>query len=240
MLIFGYRARIGFISPSVIELRGYDFYRIVPQGVGMIAVTCMIEGWEQEAYKEALTKVEACARELGRRSCDFVIHAGAPLVLSQEKGYESQLIKTLQEITGVPCTTGIVAAMDAFKDLGASRLAVVDPYPSDLNDKMSEYLKKWGFEIASVESLRTAFTKSSVASVADIYKAAKKAKKEARNAEAIFIPCTNFPVVDVIEDIETDTGLPVIANITSQLYAAFKGIGMREKINGYGKLLRLL
>ena len=47
-------------------------------------------------------------------------------------------------------------------------------------------------------------------------------------------------MVDVIEDIETDTGLPVIANITSQLYAAFKVIGMREKINGYGKLLRLL
>jgi len=47
-------------------------------------------------------------------------------------------------------------------------------------------------------------------------------------------------VVDVIEDVETDTGLPVIANITSQLYAAFKTIGMREKINGYGKLLRLL
>lgn len=240
MLMFGYRARIGFIAPSVIELRAYDFYRIVPPGVGMIAVTCMVEGWEEEAYKEALAKVEACARELSRRFCDFVVHAGAPLVLSQEKGYESQLLNTIQEITGVPCTTAIVAAMEAFKDLGASRLAVVDPYPSDLNDKMSEYLKKWGFEVASVVSLGTAFTKSSVASVADIYQAAKKATKEARNAEAIFIPCTNFPVVDVIEDVETDTGLPVIANITSQLYAAFKTIGMREKINGYGKLLRLL
>jgi len=41
-------------------------------------------------------------------------------------------------------------------------------------------------------------------------------------------------------DIETDTGLPVIANITAQLYSAFKAIGMREKIDGYGKLLRLL
>ena len=238
--MFGYRARIGFISPSVIELRAYDFYRIVPQGVGMIAVTCMVEGWEEEAYKEALAKVEACAHELSRRFCDFVVHAGVPLVLSQKKGYESQLVKTLQEITGVPCTTAIVAAMEAFKDLGASPLAVVDPYPSDLNNKMVDYLREWGFEVPSVVSLSTAFTKSSVASVADIYQAAKKATREAGNAEAVFIPCTNFPVVDVIEDIETDTGLPVIANITSQLYCAFKAIGMREKINGYGKLLRLL
>jgi maleate isomerase len=130
--------------------------------------------------------------------------------------------------------------MEAFKDLGASRLAVVDPYPSDLNNKMVDYLREWGFAVPSVVSLSTAFTKSSIVSVADIYQAAKKATREVGNAEAIFIPCTNFPVVDVIEDIETDTDLPVIANITSQLYAAFKAIGMREKIHGYGKLLRLL
>ena len=61
-VLFGSRARIGFISPSVIELRGYDFYRIVPKGVGMIAVTCMVEGWKDDAYKDALGKVEDCAR----------------------------------------------------------------------------------------------------------------------------------------------------------------------------------
>ena len=64
--------------------------------------------------------------------------------------------------------------------------------------------------------------------------------KEAQNAQAVFIPCANFPVVDVIEDIETDFGLPVISNITSQLYVGFKEIGMREKISRYGKLMRML
>jgi maleate isomerase len=238
--MFGYRARIGYISPSVIELNAYDFYRIVPKGVGLIAVACMVGGWKEDAYKQALAQVEACAKELSRRFCDFIIHGGAPLVLAQGKGFEANLLEKLQTITGVPCTTSIVAAMDAFKDLSASRLAVVDPYPQDLNDKMVSYLKDWGFEVASLVSLGTTFTESSVASIADIYRAAKKAVKEAKNAAAVFIPCANFPVVDVIEDIETDLGLPVISNITSQLYVAFKAIGMREKINGYGKLLRML
>lgn len=238
--MFGYRARIGYISPSVIELNAYDFYRIVPKGVGLIAVACMVGGWKEDAYKQALSQVEVCAKELGRRSCDFIIHGGAPLVLSQGKGFEANLLETLRKITGVPCTTSIVAAMDAFRDLSASRLAVVDPYPPDLNDKMVKYLRDWGFEAVSVVSLGTTFTESSIASIADIYRAAKKAVKEASNAIAIFIPCANFPVVDVIEDIETDLGLPVISNITSQLYVAFKAIGMRGKINGYGKLLRRL
>ena len=238
--MFGYRARIGYISPSVIELNAYDFYRIAPRGVGMIGVACMVGGWKEEAYKQALAQLEACANELGRRFCDFIIHGGAPLVLSQGKGFETALIEKLRTITGVPCTTSVVAAMDAFRDLSASRLAVVNPYPPDLNEKMVQYLKDWGFEVASVVSLGTSFTESSVASTGDIYRAAKKAVKEAGRASGIFIPCANFPVVDVIEDIETDLGLPVIANITSQLYVAFKAIGMREKINGYGRLLRLL
>jgi maleate cis-trans isomerase len=57
--------------------------------------------------------------------------------------------------------------------------------------------------------------------------------EKAGKAEAIFIPCANFPAVDVIENIETEFGL-------SQLYVAFKAIGMREKINGYGKIMRML
>lgn len=238
--MFGYRARIGYISPSVIELNAYDFYRIVPNGVGLIAVACMVEGWKEDAYKKALSQVESCARDLARRSCDFVIHGGAPLVLSQGKGFEMKLLAQLKEIIGVPCTTSIVAAMDAFRDLSATTLAVVDPYPPDLNAKMTEYLKEWGFKVESLISLGTSFTGSSIASIGDIYRAAKRAIKEAPNAEAMFIPCANFPVVDVIEDIETDFGLPVITNITSQLYVAFKAIGMREKITGYGKLMQNL
>ena len=237
--MFGYRARIGYISPSVIELNAYDFYRIVPKGVGLIAVACMVEGWKEDAYKRALSQVESCARELARRACDFVIHGGAPLVIAQGKGFETKLLTQLQEITGVPCTTSIVAAMEAFRDLSASRLAIVDPYPPDLNAKLRGYLQDWGFEVVSLVSLGTSFTESSIASVGDIYRAAKRAVNEAKNAGAVFIPCANFPVVDVVEDIETDFGLPVITNITSQLYVAFKAIGMREKIHGYGRLMRL-
>jgi len=238
--MFGYRARIGYITPSVFELNAYDFYRIVPDGVGLVGVACMVEGWKEEAYKKALAQVESCAQELSRRFCDFVIHGGAPLVLSQGKGFETSFIEKLQAITRVPCTTSVVAAMDAFRDLSATRLAVVNPYPADLNEKLVGYLKDWGFEVTSLVSLDTGFTECSIASVADIYRAAKRAVREARDPQAIYIPCTNFPVVDVIEEIETDLGLPVIANMTSQLYVAFKAIGMKEKIDGHGRLMRML
>ena len=49
--MFGWRARIGYLCPSVFEMIAYDFYRIVPSGVGMIGVTCMIDGWQADAYR---------------------------------------------------------------------------------------------------------------------------------------------------------------------------------------------
>jgi hypothetical protein len=51
---FGQRARIGYLCPSVFEMITYDFYRIAPAGVGMLGVTCMIDGWASEAYKDCL------------------------------------------------------------------------------------------------------------------------------------------------------------------------------------------
>jgi maleate cis-trans isomerase len=87
-----------------------------------------------------------------------------------------------------------------------------------------EYLKEWGFAVSALQSLGMTFTESSVISVGDIYRSGKRAVNEGGNAEGIFIPCANFPVVDVIEKIETDLSQPYISNIISQFYVAFKAI----------------
>ena len=43
--MFGSRKRIGYISPSVLELVPFDFYRFAPDGVGLVGVTCNIDDW---------------------------------------------------------------------------------------------------------------------------------------------------------------------------------------------------
>ena len=40
---FGWRKRIGLLSPTVIETAAYDFYRLAPDGVSMCATTSNIE-----------------------------------------------------------------------------------------------------------------------------------------------------------------------------------------------------
>ena len=40
---FGWRKRIGLLSPTLIETAAYDFYRLAPDGVSMCATTSNIE-----------------------------------------------------------------------------------------------------------------------------------------------------------------------------------------------------
>jgi maleate cis-trans isomerase len=56
--MFGWRKRIGFISPSVLEVIPYDFYHFAPDGIGLVGVTCNIEGWSDDQYDTALATVE--------------------------------------------------------------------------------------------------------------------------------------------------------------------------------------
>ncbi len=77
--MFGSRKRIGYISPSVLEVVPYDFYRFAPEGVGLVGVTCNIDDWTQEHFDRALGQVKKAAAYLGSRQVDYIVHGGGPL-----------------------------------------------------------------------------------------------------------------------------------------------------------------
>ncbi len=238
--MFGWRARIGYLCPSVFEMIAYDFYRIVPLGVGLIGVTCMIDGWRDDAYRKGLARLEECAKELGRRNCDFIIHAGVPLVVSQGIGYEREVIKQVERLANVPATTSIVAGMEALKALSVRRVGLVNPYPSDLNNALIAFLNGHGFEVATSVSLGADFTRIGDISQADVYAAAKQAVKQAPKIDGLYLPCPQFPALDVIDVIETDLGVPAVGHLTSEIWKAFKTLEIRQPIKGFGKLLAIV
>ena len=67
MTMFGARKRIGYISPSVLEVVPFDFYRFAPDGVGLVGVTCNIDDWTQAHFDRALGAGER-SRRLSRRA----------------------------------------------------------------------------------------------------------------------------------------------------------------------------
>jgi maleate isomerase len=238
--MFVWRARIGYLCPSVFEMIAYDFYRVVPPGVGMIGVTCMIDGWQADAYRTGLARIEECAIELSRRKCDFIIHAGVPLVVSQGNGYEREVINKIETLTKTPATTSIVAGIEALKALSVRRIGLVNPYPSELNAAVVAFMKGHGFEVDAVVSLGADFTRIGDVSESDVYAAAKQAVNQSPKLEGLYLPCPQFPALDVIEAIECDFGIPAVGHLTSEIWMALKRLNIRHSVPGFGKLLTMM
>jgi len=238
--MFGWRARIGYLCPSVFEMIAYDFYRVAPPGVAMIGVTCMIDGWTNDSYETGLNRVEECAKELGRRDCDFIIHAGVPLVVSKGVGFEKEIIRKISAITRTPATTSIQAAIEALQALSIHRVGVVSPYPQELNQALEAFLSQCGFRVGSMISLGADFARIGNITPADVFCAAKQAVRKADRLDGLYLPCPQFPALDVVDEIETDLAIPVIPHLGSELWAALRAVGIKHTITGYGSLLKSL
>jgi maleate cis-trans isomerase len=54
--------------------------------------------------------------------------------------------------------------------------------------------------------------------------------------EAIFISCTNFRAIEIIQPLEDETGKPVISSNQATLWYALQVLGIEDAIKGYGRL----
>src|SRR5436190_22395096 len=143
--MFGWRKRIGYIGPTVMEVVPYEFYRFAPEGVGLVGVTCNIDDWSQDHFDRALAQVKTAAAYLGSRGVDFILHGGGPLVVARGKGFEETVVRDIEAAARVPASTGVRAAMEALRHVRAQKVAIASPYPQRHNDAMAAYLQDFGF-----------------------------------------------------------------------------------------------
>src|SRR5215471_14764839 len=125
---FGWRKRIGLLRPTVIETAAYDFSRLAPDGVSMCATTSNIEHWSRDNFQQhVLDPIVSAVRYLASRNVDYIIHTGMPVVTTRGKGFEDELVKQIEDATGLPATTSIRSAIRALAHLGIRNVAVVTP-----------------------------------------------------------------------------------------------------------------
>lgn len=238
--MFGWRRRIGYITPSVMETAAYEFYKFAPEGIGLVAVSCNIEDWKEDEYQRGLKQADARADDLASRAVDYIIHGGGPLVFSRGRGYEQEIVDHITRRTGVPSTTTIKAAVDALHHLGAKKVAVASIYPDETNASLGRYLGQHEFEVTKLASHLVNFKRIYSVSISDIYRLAIETIASAPGTQALYMPCPQWPVCDVIEVIERDTGVPVVASTGANFFSAFKALGVRDRIEDHGVLLRSL
>jgi maleate isomerase len=238
--MFGWRKRIGYIAPTVIEVVAFEFYRFAPDGVGLTGVTCSIDDWRPDEFEKGLAQVAAAAAYLGSRGVDFIIHGGGPLVVARGPGYEEIIVRDIEAAAKVKATTAVRAGMEALRHVAARRIAIASPYPRRHNDALSAYLTAHGFDVIRAEGMNLPFKEMQNLPPADIRNFAGQVLADAKDCDAIYLPCPQWQAAQIVAALEQETGKTVIAYTHACFFAAFRAMGLSDTISGHGRLLASL
>jgi maleate isomerase len=238
---FGWRKRIGLLSPTVIETAAYDFYRLAPDGVSMCATTSNIEHWNRDNFKQhVLDPIVTAVKYLASRHVDYIIHTGMPVVTTRGKGFEDELVKQITDVTGLPATTSIRSAIRALAHLGVRNVAVVTPYPQELHQSALTFLTASGFQVVAEHTEDVVFKELQDVTPAHIAAVTKGVLAAAPATEGVYIPCNQWSAADAAPLIEKECGVPVVTGAHADYWEAFRSLGINDRIEGHGRLMASL
>ena len=132
-------------------------------------------------------------------------------------------------------TTPITAAIKAFKHLGIKKIAVLTPYPKDVNETVFNYLNENNLTIDSFSSFNLEYD-SEIAQVSLASLQKQIAKIDLSNVDGLFVSCTALKIVDVLDKIEKLQNTTIISSNQAIIWDCLRSVGIDTQIKGYGKL----
>ncbi len=236
-----WRARIGCIVPGQsVEFPHRDFWRMAPPGVSLILASAGIREVNMNEIDAAIPRLERSAEELRDHKADLVHIAGLPLVTL--KGPESQeglIDKVKTWCGGKPVTTDFQAQMNALRVLGADRVVFVSPNKIEVTEANRRSAEAVGIKVLHVQSHNLLRRDIPLISEREIYHACQQAFHSAPDAKAIWVPCGNYNVLDLIEIMEADFRVPVVTANQAWVWWDLAVLHLDvTKIKGFGQLFQ--
>jgi len=237
--MYGWRAKIGRISPSPETVGAEEWRRSMPDGVCLVETRTLVHDVTVEGLAEAVTQVERAALELASAEVDVILQAGTAIAFFRGLGHDAELSRRIAAATGIRATTSLTAVVEALRALGIRRPAIATSYIADIDARLKDVLEKSGFEVAAIKGMgiQKSIDMGKV-KPEETYRLAQDVARSAPGADGILVSCGNLRSFEAIEPLETDTGLPVVTSNQAGLWQALRLVGVNEHLPNLGRLLR--
>ena len=153
-------------------------------------------------------------------------------------GYDERIIDEIESKVGIPATTTTTGFVEALRLLEINSVVLVTPYVEDINRIEKEFLEAINIKVHGIGSLNKIdvidYTNTTAG---ELYRLAKNTFNKYPRAEGIFISCMSMRAMDAIEALETDLEVPVVTSDQATVWKLLRKAGVKEKIDGYGRLL---
>jgi maleate cis-trans isomerase len=233
----GWKARIGYLSPSVFETPS-EWDLILPKGFTMVASGLNVQAHTAEEFNKAIDALEAGLGIFTAEECDVILLGG--ITLGTQRGYriEQQVVGNLSRRVGLPVSTAMNASVESLNQLGARTIVIATAYMDKINQAVKRYYEDAGLHVLGIAGLEVTRPVEQV-KLPDYasYKVARTLFRQHPGTDAILIQ-GRWRSIACVEELELDSGKPVVSSTAASLWWVLQQLGMKIRIEGYGRLLR--
>jgi maleate isomerase len=237
--IYGHRARIGYICPPLsAEVFPYEFYKLVPAGVTLVITTLTVVERSQREVDAAYDMSMRAAHELAAAGVDIVFLGGVPVNLARGDQNAQAMLRTIAAELGVKVSSSVAAQANAAKALACKKVVVAHPYGAHEDARLIADAERYGCEVLGAMGwgkVIKEFGSIPVTAALDMGRALMQAHPQ---ADSIFFPSPHWPVIEAIDVLEQEFGVSVMAASQACVWDALRLVGVNDRIERYGRLLR--
>ena len=242
--MYGYRARIGLIVPSSNTVCEPEMTRLCPEGVATYSTRILFEP-TLDGLRKMKGHVERAASELSSEGiCQMIAFCCTVGSLIEGVDIEREMIDLIEGNAGTPAITTATAVKAALDALRVKTIAIATPYPREINQCEKEGLERQGYQVTTIlgyhESIPPKTFKNEMIGRLPPEAAYETGLSvDGKENEAIFISCTNFRTIEIIQRLEGETGKPIVSSNQATMWLALRKLGLKDSIRGFGRLLEI-
>ena len=237
--MYGHRARIGYTSPPLMaEVVPFEFYKIVPEGVTLVLTTLAVTRLGPDEIDRSYDMSVQAARAMAKVGVDVVVLGGALVNLSRGDDEAAALMRTLEAELGVKVSTSAAAQEKAVRTLGCRNVVIAHPYGPGESARQSGYAERFGCKVLGCAGWGSTLAEFGRIPRDAALQMGRALMREHPQADAILLPSPHWPTIEAIAPLEREFGVSVVTALQAAVWDALRLVGIVDRIDGYGRLLR--
>jgi len=227
-------AKIGFIGSSAPSSPHHESFRaFIPKDIDF---TFVQEAGGESSRDDDPGKLDALIKQtvelVEQNGWDGVIISGAP-----KEVFNPTMWDRLTSDLNIPIATALRSSVAALKTFSAKRILLMTPVDDELKKMYRNFLVQFGIEaIYPPQTLRQR-TDAVKLTAAEVEALTKKTFAHYSEIDAIYFQGALLDPLKVLERLEVDLEVPIVASNPAMLWFMLSKLGLRYEIPGYGRLL---
>jgi maleate isomerase len=240
----GWRKKFGVIAPSTNTIVEPDFNDMRVPGVTSHTGRIHIRNQDLSSDANFLGLLDQIREEIGHAIARVMTAEPDYMVMGMSAetfwdGLEGnrKFVGRVRELSGLQVATGAEACERALEIFKAKRIGVVTPYQPIGDKNVVRFFGDLGFEVKRIKGLKCP-TAVAIAHVTEATLRESLLEVNGDDVDALVQVGTNLSMVRLADEAERWLGKPVIAINAATWWLALRNNGIKDKLQGFGSLLR--